>query len=233
MRALVAARTHLTAGDITEVRWSSDFRPRAALADRFRDGRVYLAGDAAHVHSPAGGQGLNTSVQDAYNLGWKLGQVLRHGAPVSLLDSYEQERRPVAAYMLGLPTRIHRGEQERGAAAQQLGLGYHEGPLSVGRAGALHSGDRAPDGPTTGGRRLFDVFRGPHFTLLAVGTDTGLPAFDGDGGQVLVHRTGACEAYGKGLFLVRPDGYIGWAGEDASELARHVPRFGLAPVTPC
>ncbi|MFF3785995.1 FAD-dependent monooxygenase [Streptomyces sp. NPDC001933] len=233
VRALVAARTHLTAGDITEVRWSSDFRPRAALADRFRDGRVFLAGDAAHVHSPAGGQGLNTSVQDAYNLGWKLGQVLRHGAPGSLLDSYEQERRPVAADMLGLSTRIHRGEQERDAAAQQLGLGYREGPLSVGRAGTLHSGDRAPDGPTTGGRRLFDVFRGPHFTLLAVGTDTGLPAFDGDGGQVLVHRTGACEAYGKGLFLVRPDGYIGWAGEDASELARHLPRFGLAPVTAC
>lgn len=52
MRALIAARTHLSAGDVTEVRWSSDFRPRAALADRFREGRVFLAGDAAHVHSP-------------------------------------------------------------------------------------------------------------------------------------------------------------------------------------
>ncbi|GAA1316532.1 FAD-dependent oxidoreductase [Streptomyces sanglieri] len=231
VRALVAARTHLAAGDITEVRWSSDFRPRAALADRFRDGRVLLAGDAAHVHSPAGGQGLNTSVQDAYNLGWKLGQVLRHGAPVSLLDSYEQERRPVAAAMLGLSTRIHRGEQERGAATQQLGLGYREGPLSVGRAGALHSGDRAPDGPADGGRRLFDLFRGPHFTLLAAGTDTGLPAFDGE--QLRVHRTDACEAYGKGLFLVRPDGYIGWAGEDASGLARYLAPLGVPEVTRC
>ncbi|MET8431316.1 FAD-dependent monooxygenase [Streptomyces sp900116325] len=228
VRALVAARTHLDADDITEVRWSSDFRPRAALADRFREGRVFLAGDAAHVHSPAGGQGLNTSVQDAYNLGWKLGQVLRHGAPVALLDSYEAERRPVAADMLGLSTRIHRGEQERGAAAQQLGLGYREGPLSAGRAGALVAGDRAPDGPAGDGRRLFDVFRGPHFTLLIVGADTEPPAFDGSSGAAVhVHRSDAYEAYGKGLFLIRPDGYIGWAGEDVSGLGSYLAPLGL------
>ncbi|WP_326738259.1 FAD-dependent monooxygenase [Streptomyces sp. NBC_01022] len=224
VRAVVAERTHLAAQDVTEVLWSSDFRPRAALADRFRDGRVFLTGDAAHVHSPAGGQGLNTSVQDAYNLGWKLGQVLGHGAPASLLDSYEQERRPIAAEMLGLSTRIHRGEQERGAAAQQLGLGYREGPLSTGRAGVLEAGDRAPDGPT-GERRLFDVFRGPHFTLLAVGTDAELPEFTGS--QVEVHRMDAYEAYGKGLFLVRPDGYVGWAGEDTTGLAEYLAPLGL------
>ncbi|MBW5254709.1 FAD-dependent monooxygenase [Streptomyces sp. P01-B04] len=226
VRAVVAERTHLEARDVTEVLWASDFRPRAALADRFRDGRVFLAGDAAHVHSPAGGQGLNTSVQDAYNLGWKLGQVLRHGAPAALLDSYEEERRPVATEMLGLSTRIHRGEQERGAAAQQLGLGYREGPLSVGRAGVLEAGDRAPDGPADE-RRLFDVFRGPHFTLLAVGTDAALPEFAGS--QVRPHRVDAYEAYGKGLFLIRPDGYVGWAGEDTAGLAEYAARLGLAP----
>ncbi|MET7642801.1 FAD-dependent monooxygenase [Streptomyces sp. NPDC005426] len=224
VRAVVAERTHLEAQDVTEVLWSSDFRPRAALADRFRDGRVFLAGDAAHVHSPAGGQGLNTSVQDAYNLGWKLGQVLRHGAPAALLDSYEEERRPIAAEMLGLSTRIHRGEQERGAAAQQLGIGYREGPLSAGRAGVLEAGDRAPDGPTDG-RRLFDVFRGPHFTLLAVGTDAELP--EPAGASVRVHRMDAYEAYGKGLFLIRPDGYVGWAGEDAAGLAEYGAALGL------
>ncbi|MGY5036336.1 FAD-dependent monooxygenase [Streptomyces sp. 900116325] len=190
--------------------------------------RVFLAGDAAHVHSPAGGQGLNTSVQDAYNLGWKLGQVLRHGAPVALLDSYEAERRPVAADMLGLSTRIHRGEQERGAAAQQLGLGYREGPLSAGRAGALVADDRAPDGPAGDGRRLFDVFREPHFTLLIVGADTEPPAFDGSSGAAVhVHRTDAYEAYGKGPFLIRPDGYIGWAGEDVSRLGSYLAPLGL------
>ncbi|WP_442817847.1 aromatic-ring hydroxylase C-terminal domain-containing protein [Streptomyces sp. NBC_01591] len=72
--------------------------------------------------------------------------------------------------------------------------------------------------------------------MLAVGTGTGLPAFDGDGDggdQVRVHRTDACEAYGKGLFLVRPDGYIGWAGEDASGLARYLAPLGVTAVTRC
>ncbi|MFD7613642.1 FAD-dependent monooxygenase [Streptomyces sp. NPDC059828] len=228
VRALVASRTHLSADQVTEVRWASDFRPRAALAERFRDGRVFLAGDAAHVHSPAGGQGLNTSVQDAYNLGWKLGQVLRHGAPETLLDSYEEERRPVAAEMLGLSTRIHRGEDKRGSSTRQLGLGYRGGPLSSGAAGALTAGDRAPDGRRrTDGTRLFDAFRGPHFTLLAVDTDT--PGPQELPGTVRTLRTApheTYEAYGKGLFLVRPDGYVGWAGEDARGL-----RDYLAKVT--
>jgi 2-polyprenyl-6-methoxyphenol hydroxylase-like FAD-dependent oxidoreductase len=225
IRALVAARSHLAADEVTEVRWASDFRPRAAMAARFREGRVFLAGDAAHIHSPAGGQGLNTSVQDAYNLGWKLGQVLRHGAPEALLDTYEQERLPVAAQMLGLSTRIHRGEERRGAATMQLGLGYRGGPLASGGSGAggaLEAGDRAPDGPLPGGRRLFDLFRGPHFTLLAVGTDAELPPLDAQ--LVHVHRIDTYEPYGKGLFLIRPDGYVGWAGGDTAGLTEWLKR---------
>ncbi|MGW2224671.1 FAD-dependent monooxygenase [Streptomyces formicae] len=226
VREVVAARTHLSADDVTEVRWSSDFRPRAALADRFRAGRVFLAGDAAHVHSPAGGQGLNTSVQDAYNLGWKLGAVLRLGAPDALLDTYEEERLPNAAHMLGLSTRIHRGEARRGAATQQLGIGYRASSLArETRAGltedALRAGDRAPDGPdATTGERLFDAFRGPHWTLLAVGTDTELPPLDRT--LVHAHRIPAYEPYGKGLFLVRPDGYVGWAGADATGVREYL-----------
>lgn len=229
VRGLVAARTHLGADDVTEVRWSSDFRPRAALADRFREGRVFLAGDAAHVHSPAGGQGLNTSVQDAYNLGWKLGAVLRHGAPDALLDTYEEERLPNAARMLGLSTRIHRGEARRGAATQQLGIGYRDASLAAEtREGlardALRAGDRAPDGPCGAGT-LFDAFRGPHFTLLAVGTDAELPP--PDGALLHVHRIPPYEPYGKGLFLVRPDGYVGWAGEDARGPAEYLASLDL------
>ncbi|TGB00047.1 FAD-dependent monooxygenase [Streptomyces sp. MZ04] len=225
VRKVVAARTHLTADEVTEVRWASDFRPRAAMADRFREGRVFLAGDAAHVHSPAGGQGLNTSVQDAYNLGWKLGAVLRDAAPEALLDTYEEERLPNAAQMLGLSTRIHRGEERRGAATRQLGLGYRDSSLTAETRGgladeALRAGDRAPDGPYGGGR-LFDAFRGPHFTLLAVDVDEAeLPLLDGD--LIHVHRTSECAPYGKGLFLVRPDGYIAWAGEDATGLTDHL-----------
>ncbi|MGW2815104.1 FAD-dependent monooxygenase [Streptomyces sp. NPDC001415] len=231
VRGLVAARTAVTEDQITEVHWASDFRPRAALATRYREGRVFLAGDAAHIHSPAGGQGLNTSVQDAYNLGWKLAQVLRHSAPDTLLDTYEEERRPIAAGVLGMSTRLHRtaiiGENsQRRAEVRQLGLGYRGGPLSTGRAGALEAGDRAPDGKLPDGR-IFDLLRGPHFTLLAF--DTPAPALAGD--LVQVHELGAYEAYGRGLFLVRPDGYVGWAGEDTTGLDDYLAVTGVTGVT--
>ncbi|MFF1678273.1 FAD-dependent oxidoreductase [Streptomyces sp. NPDC058256] len=224
IRKVVATRSHLSPEDVTEVRWASDFRLRAAMADRFREGRVFLAGDAAHVHSPAGGQGLNTSVQDAYNLGWKLGAVLSGDAPESLLDSYEEERLPNAADMLGLSTQVHRGEVRRGEATQQLGLGYRGCSLAVEtREGlpsdALHAGDRAPDG-IRGGVHLFDAFRGPHWTLLAVGTDGDLPDLAG----ARTVRIPAYEAYGTGVFLIRPDGYVGWAGATAEGLAEYAAR---------
>ncbi|MFG3348563.1 FAD-dependent monooxygenase [Streptomyces sp. NPDC048018] len=231
VRALLAARTPLAEADVVEVSWASDFRARAAMADRFRAGRVFLAGDAAHVHSPAGGQGLNTSVQDAYNLGWKLGQVLRHSAPATLLDSYEAERMPVAADVLGLSTRIHRANSDgkgaqRGEEVQQLVLGYRDSALAVEtRAGlpedALRAGDRAPDGPCGEGR-LFDLFRGPHFTLVAVGVP--LPA--SAPGRVRAARLAAYEAYGRGLFLIRPDGYVGWAGETTHGLDAYFAAVG-------
>ncbi|MGX1367889.1 2-polyprenyl-6-methoxyphenol hydroxylase-like FAD-dependent oxidoreductase [Streptomyces canus] len=221
VREVVAARSHLAPEAVTEIRWASDFRPRAALADRFRSGRVLLAGDAAHVHSPAGGQGLNTSVQDAYNLGWKLGALLRGGAPAALLDTYEEERRPVAAQMLGLSTGVHRGEVRRGEATRQLGLGYRESSLTEETRTApsgLRAGDRAPDG-TLAGVRLFDAFRGPHWTLVAVGVQAPeLPE------AVRVVTGDEQPSYGKGLFLVRPDGYVGWAGEDASRLRAYTGR---------
>ncbi|MDG9722266.1 FAD-dependent oxidoreductase [Streptomyces sp. DH41] len=227
VRKVVAERSHLAPEDVTEVRWASDFRPRAALADRFAAGRVFLAGDAAHVHSPAGGQGLNTSVQDAYNLGWKLGAVLTGGAPAGLLDSYEEERRPIAAQMLDLSTGVHRGEVRRGGATRQLGLGYRDSSLTAEtRAavaeGAVRAGDRAPDG-TVDGVRLFDAFRGPHWTLLALGVDSPV---GGVGAAVRVVRGAAHGAYGAGLFLVRPDGYVGWAGHTPAGLGDYLLRFG-------
>ncbi|MFF0589463.1 FAD-dependent oxidoreductase [Streptomyces sp. NPDC003781] len=228
VRKVVAERSHIAAEDVTEVRWASDFRPRAALADRFRAGRVFIAGDAAHVHSPAGGQGLNTSIQDAYNLGWKLDAVLKASAPAALLDSYEEERRPIAADMLNLSTAVHRGEVRRGRATRQLGIGYRDSSLTVETRGtvgedAVRAGDRAPDG-NVDGVRLFDAFRGPHWTLLALGVDA--PG-SGVGAAVRVVQGGPHGAYGTGLFLVRPDGYVGWASDTPEGLDAYLGRFGL------
>jgi 2-polyprenyl-6-methoxyphenol hydroxylase-like FAD-dependent oxidoreductase len=91
---------------VGEVAWSSRFRVHHRLADRYRDGRVFLAGDAAHVHSPAGGQGMNTGIQDAIALAERLSGVLRDGKSDAALDRYESERRPVAAQVVHLTDRL-------------------------------------------------------------------------------------------------------------------------------
>ncbi|MFC5028854.1 FAD-dependent monooxygenase [Streptomyces sp. DSM 41987] len=259
IRELIGARTPIGAEQVHEVLWASAFHPSAAMADHFRVGRVFLAGDAAHIHSPAGGQGLNTGVQDAYNLGWKLGQVLRHGAGPELLDSYEEERLPIAADVLGISTRLHgatrdgddTAARQRGTDTHGLELNYRGGPLTRElRPAALpggtlpdtgpRAGDRAPDAPLAGGGRLFDLFRGPHFTLLALGTaqlppDPGAWAGPGaDPGLVHAHRiddapehgaNSAYAVYGDGLFVVRPDGYLGLATEDPADVAGYLARF--------
>jgi len=93
--------------EILEVIRQSDYRANIRMAEQFRVGRVFIAGDAAHSHSPSGGQGLNTSIADAFNLGWKLALVLKGQAPPSLLDSYEIERMPIVSEMLEISTSLH------------------------------------------------------------------------------------------------------------------------------
>ncbi|MFS2021473.1 FAD-dependent monooxygenase, partial [Massilia sp. CT11-108] len=132
--ALVRDRTGRDDVHVASVSWASAYTMNARLADRYRVGRVFLAGDAAHTHPPTGGQGLNTSVQDAYNLGWKLAAVLA-GAPDDLLDTYEAERRPLAAAMLQLSTALldaarRGGEMRRGRETRQLDLAYPDSPLA-------------------------------------------------------------------------------------------------------
>ncbi|WP_208452725.1 FAD-dependent monooxygenase [Burkholderia gladioli] len=164
------------------IHWRSVFRPNIRLAEHYRRDRVFLAGDAAHVHTPAGAQGMNTGIQDAYNLGWKLAQVIA-GANEMLLDTYEAERRPIASRVLGLSTKQYEGLNSlspssirRGKDEQQLAITYHGGPLApldAARTRTLAVGDRAPDAVLDGadGRpsRLMDLFRGPHFCLLSWG----------------------------------------------------------------
>ena len=216
---------------VHRVDWASAYEMNARLADRYRIGRVFLIGDAAHTHPPTGGQGLNTSVQDAYNLGWKLAAVL-DGAPDALLDSYEEERRPIAAEMLGLSTRLldkaQQGEMKRGREVHQLDLAYPNSPLSLnmaGHQGPVMPGDRAPDALLRGAdgqaMRLFDLLHGPHWTLVGFGTVANglvptLPGlqFYGIGPGQACHDQddGVAKTYGLkdgNLLLVRPDGYVG------------------------
>src|SRR6201999_2449281 len=96
---------HRIAGEdfgMTEMRWSSRFLSERKQAEHYRRGRVFIAGDAAHVHSPLGGQGMNTGIGDAMNLGWKLAEAVSGTAPDWLLDSYEGERHRVGASVLRL-----------------------------------------------------------------------------------------------------------------------------------
>ncbi|KAI6033342.1 FAD binding domain-containing protein [Pisolithus marmoratus] len=93
---------------VKEVMWASEFRPNMRTVDKFGVGRIFVAGDAAHVHSLAGGQGMNSSVQDALNLAWKIALVYKGFSPASLLDTYTVERLPVIAEMLGYTTEMHK-----------------------------------------------------------------------------------------------------------------------------
>ncbi|MEV8098119.1 FAD-dependent monooxygenase [Kitasatospora sp. NPDC085879] len=171
---------------VSALRWSSVFRISHRLVERYREGRAFLAGDAAHIHPPTGGQGMNTGLQDAYNLAWKLALVLRGAAGDELLDSYDAERRPIGEEVVGRTVRHARqGVGTDGGTVEsvllreaQLLVGYPDSPL-LGPDGAdadedlpVRPGDRAPD---CGGlaqplaafpRRLFDLIRGPHHTLL-------------------------------------------------------------------
>ncbi|ESK88847.1 putative monooxygenase [Moniliophthora roreri MCA 2997] len=125
--------------------WAGVWRPNVRMVDKFGEGRVFVVGDAAHVHSPTGGQGLNSGVQDAINLAWKLALVHRRIAPLSLLISYTSERLPVIAYMLDMTTKLldktFNGARNmntinvegfvRGFETRQLGVNYRGSPLFI------------------------------------------------------------------------------------------------------
>ncbi|KAH7914816.1 FAD binding domain-containing protein [Hygrophoropsis aurantiaca] len=158
---------------IEEVYWVSEFRPNIRMANKFGEKRVFIVGDAAHVHSPTGGQGANSSTQDAVNLGWKLALVIKGLSHPSLLDTYTEERVPVIAEMLKLTTelldkaveadRATTGESfERGQEYFMLGVNYrgsrivvdeftsqtdNKSPYGHLSSGSLQAGDRAPDSP--------------------------------------------------------------------------------------
>jgi 2-polyprenyl-6-methoxyphenol hydroxylase-like FAD-dependent oxidoreductase len=221
--------------------WISRFTDMARQAATYRDGRVLLAGDAAHVHHPVGGQGLNTGVQDAVNLGWKLGQVVNRTSPDSLLDTYHAERHPVGARVLHnamaqmalLRRPDDRLKPLRDSISELLGM---DEPRK--RFGAMMSGldihyDLGEGHPLLG-RRMPDLelitADGPAwvFTLLhearPVLLNLGAPGFDIAPWADRVRLVGAkyvgaweLPALGAvsapGAVLIRPDGYVAWVGD--------------------
>jgi hypothetical protein len=159
--------------NVKRVNWFSTYRVHHRVADSFRKGRVFLLGDAAHVHSPVGGQGMNTGIGDAINLAWKLAAVLHGRADRALLDTYEPERIAFARRLVATTDRAFTGVTSPGALARfvrlrivprlmpiffklnaarrlmfrtvsQTEINYRGSALSEGRAGSVHGGDRLP-----------------------------------------------------------------------------------------
>ncbi len=249
---------------LSDPRWSSWFRINSRMVGHFRVGRVLLGGDAAHIHSPAAGQGMNTGIQDMVNLGWKLALVMTGQAPEALLDTYEAERLPVVRNVLDktamvtgvmssrhpvvrrllrrLAPRIGRTRMVQRIVPfriSQLAVAYRRSPMSTqrGRAGRLHAGDRVPDVPVHcrtghGGewqeRSLFELLDPGKFTLLVVHA-AGVDGVDWCGavrpwpvvrvvGIAPPSSSGDLERFTRTfgrtscVVLVRPDGYVGFAG---------------------
>jgi 2-polyprenyl-6-methoxyphenol hydroxylase-like FAD-dependent oxidoreductase len=227
---------------MTEMRWSSRFLSERRQARHYRNARVFLAGDAAHVHSPLGGQGMNTGIGDAMNLGWKLAAAVHGSAPPWLLDSYEAERHPVGAEVLrltdvfnqlvlghsrarrllrsafiGTVTRVPRGRRLLGERLSGIGIAY---PHQRGEDWMV--GRRMPD-IVCEGKRVYELLRDGKFVLVTA-TPMALDRPD------IVH---AIESHPElpDAVLVRPDSYVAWASErlpDAAELAAAVDRWSPA-----
>jgi NADPH-dependent dioxygenase len=178
---------------IGEPQWATQWEILNNIADRYREGRVLICGDASHVHSPAGGQGMNGCMQDAFNLGWKLASVVGGGSDEGVLDTYEQERKPIGeqitlgakstheivmAFGKGLEDRISitRAPDWQDTTIRLIsGLSHNYRdtvrlPEGVSTAAGPKPGERAPDGLLVREprKRVFDLYRHPHFTLLLV-----------------------------------------------------------------
>jgi 2-polyprenyl-6-methoxyphenol hydroxylase-like FAD-dependent oxidoreductase len=204
-------------------RWISRFHSDERQVPSYRDGNVFLAGDAAHCHSPAGGQGMNTGLQDAANLAWKLAAVLR-GADPALLDTYHSERHPVGKAVLrssGTMIRLAAERSKIKAAIGGLAFGaaMHIKPIEAKAMGVISGigfhyghdrdedrlvGHRANDIVLADGSRLYEALRGGRFVVLD-SAESYAARFVADAESAAPDGTAK---------IIRPDAYIGWAGED-------------------
>ncbi|MFD8108177.1 rifampin monooxygenase [Streptomyces microflavus] len=223
-------------------RWLSRFGDATRQAERYRVGRALLAGDAAHIHPPTGGQGLNLGVQDAFNLGWKLAAEVNGWAPEGLLDSYHSERHPVGARVLD-NTRAQITLLGTGPGATALRemfaklMDFEEvnryvtGMITAVDVrydpGEGHEllGRRLRDLPLGQGR-LYELMHGGRGLLLDRTGELSVAGWE----DRVDHVADAAEELDAPAVLLRPDGHVAWAGEEQKELNGALPRWFGAPV---
>ncbi|GAA1287274.1 hypothetical protein GCM10009634_36420 [Saccharothrix xinjiangensis] len=236
----VAQRLRAIAGTdfgVHSPRRLSRFGDATRLAERYRVGRVLLAGDAAHVHPPIGGQGLNLGVQDAVNLGWKLAAQVRGWAPGTLLDTYQAERRPVAADVLdNTRAQVELLSAEPGPRAvrrllaELMDLDEVNRHL-IGKITAIDIRYDLGEGHDLPGRRLpdTDVAQDRLYDLLHRGRGllldrTGRLTAGGWSDRV-DHLADPTAALDVPCLLLRPDGHVAWVGDDQQDLDDHPSRW--------
>ncbi|WP_436500423.1 FAD-dependent monooxygenase [Actinokineospora sp. HUAS TT18] len=218
-------------------RWLSRFGDATRLAERYRVGRALLAGDAAHIHPPIGGQGLNLGIQDAVNLGWKLAAEIRGWAPETLLDTYETERHPVAAAVLDntraqteLSSTSPGAQAVRRLLTELMDLDEVNRHL-IEKITAIDLRYDLGDGPDLLGRRLrdLDLARGRLYDQLHHGRGLLLDRTErltvggwADRVDYLADPTAALDFP---CVLLRPDGHIAWIGDDQRDLDVHLSRW--------
>ena len=232
---LQAVLRRVSGTDVTlsAVHLATSFTDRARLATTYRKGRVLLAGDAAHIHSALGGQGLNAGLGDAMNLGWKLAATVRGDASAALLDTYEAERRPVGEWVLDwtrAQAAIMRPDPQaralegivRDLVATRDGATYFAAQLwgvslryDLGEGHPL-AGRSAPDFEFDDGRRLADHLReGAGVFVDFVGSESTRQALARWSDRIRHVATNAQDTLGLAALLVRPDGFVAWASDDA------------------
>ena len=232
-----------------EPRWSTRFLSERRQAATYRKGSVFLAGDAAHVHSPVGGQGMNTGIQDAMNLGWKLAAVLQHRAAPDLLDTYELERHPVGETVLRMTDGAYKLVMSRsrlGASARRLAIRsmLRVPPFRRRIAGLLSgidiryprptgshrwTGRRMPDLPTSGGR-LYEALRAGRFVLVTAHDQPANASWP----NAVLSVSAAATTRMPAAVLVRPDGYVAWASDrpTTAEIRAAVDRWCAPTLSP-
>jgi 2-polyprenyl-6-methoxyphenol hydroxylase-like FAD-dependent oxidoreductase len=222
---------------LKSVEVATSYTDRSRQATTYRQGRILLAGDAAHVHSPFGGQGMNAGLGDAMNLGWKLAATIKGWAPDDLLDTYTTERHPIGEWVCDwtrAQVAIIQPDPHSRAIASVIrdlidtkdGTNYFVGKISGVSMRYDLSGDHpligrsAPDFELEDGRRLGDLLRDGRGVLLDFSTNESLQALcNGRQDRLQYVASPAKDEKGLKALLIRPDGFVAWASDDPTDVS--------------